>query len=123
MKSKKILIVDDDMTALDLIDIFFERHGFEVVRQTDGAWVVDNIEQIAPDVILIDVMMPKMSGDECIERIRGMGKTMPIVAFTAANDAEMHTELMSKGADLVLTKPCKPDVLINKVTRLLDRND
>ena len=120
---KKILIVDDDVTALDLVDILFERSGYEVVRHTDGGWVVENIEAIQPDVILIDMMMPKMSGQECIEVLRGMGIVIPIVAFTAMNDSDVHSKLMAGGADLVLTKPCRPETLVNEVNRVVKREE
>jgi DNA-binding response OmpR family regulator len=115
----KILIIDDDMTALDLMDIICERSGFTVIRQTDPEWVIDNIANIQPDIILIDIMMPKMTGDECIKRLRQNGVILPIVAFTAIADTLIHQDIMEKGASLVLAKPCKPDNLIAHLKRLL----
>jgi len=119
METKKILLVDDDMMALDLMDILLERAGFDAVRHTDARWVIENYSSIMPDIILIDIMMPKLSGDECIAELRKLGYTVPIVAFTSLSDTEAHNSIIAKGASLVLTKPCKPDILIGHLRRLL----
>jgi len=119
METKKILLVDDDMMALDIMDILMERAGFEAVRHTNAQWVIENYESIAPDIILIDIMMPKLRGDDCIAELRRLGHTVPIVAFTSLDDTETHNSVLLKGATLVLTKPCKPDILIGHLRRLL----
>ena len=59
MSSRKILIIDDDMTALDIVDFLFEDKGFEVIRRADGISALECVEEAAPDVILIDLMMPQ----------------------------------------------------------------
>jgi DNA-binding response OmpR family regulator len=119
MSTKKVLLVDDDMTALDLLDIMLERSGFEVVRHTDARWIVEHFAEINPDIVLIDIMMPKMSGDACIEALRNDGWEVPIVAFTAIHESDVHTQIIEKGANLVLPKPCKQEVLVNHLNRLL----
>ena len=117
--NKKILIIDDDVTALDIVDFLFEDKGYEVVRRTDGISALDCLEQVAPDVILIDLMMPQMNGQECIRHIRTRGLKTPIVAFTALDDPEIHKEASDAGANLVLTKPCKPSTLVQHIESLL----
>lgn len=117
--NKKILIIDDDVTALDIVDFLFEDKGFDVVRRTDGISALDCLEQVAPDVILIDLMMPQMNGQECIRHIRSRGVKIPIVAFTALDDPEIHKEASDAGANLVLTKPCKPSILVQHIEGLL----
>jgi CheY-like chemotaxis protein len=112
---KKILIIDDDMTALDIVDFLFEDKGFEVVRRADGISALACIGDVKPDIILIDLMMPKMNGQECIRQIRGRGLELPIVAFTAVDDPEIHQEALSAGCNLVLTKPCKPATLVRHI--------
>lgn len=121
MTDKKILIIDDDMTALDLVDLLFQRSGFEVVRRTDGEAALECVSRECPEVILIDLMMPKMSGQECIKALRDRGVEVPIVAFTALNDTEVHTETIAIGATMVLSKPCKPDTLVRQIEELLAR--
>jgi len=118
---KKILIVDDDMIALDIVDFLFEDHGFEVIRSSDGPSALQSVDQMSPDVILIDLMMPAMSGQECIEAIRAKGITAPIVAFTAIDDPEVHAAVEAAGGNLVLTKPCKPSRLLEEIEALLER--
>jgi DNA-binding response OmpR family regulator len=122
MTARKILVIDDDMTALDIVDLLFEDKGFEVIRRADGISALGCVEEVAPDVILIDLMMPKMNGQSCIKEIRAKGITVPIVAFTALDDPEVHQEALDAGGDLVLTKPCKPAVLLKHVETLLATN-
>ena len=119
MAPRKILIIDDDVTALDIVDFLFEDKGFEVVRRADGISALDCVDEVSPDVILIDLMMPRMNGQECIKELRAKGISIPIIAFTALDDPEVHQEALDAGGDLVLTKPCKPAVLFNHVETLL----
>ncbi len=116
---KKILIIDDDMTALDIVDYLFEDKGYEVVRAADGQSAIDTVEQVKPNAILVDLMMPKMNGQETVRQIRKLGVDVPIVAFTALDDPEVHQEALDAGCNLVLTKPCKPNVLIKHIEELL----
>lgn len=116
---KKILIIDDDVTALDIVDFLFEDKGFEVVRRADGVSALECVETVTPDIILIDLMMPKMSGQDCVREIRKRGLTQPIVAFTAVDDPEIHQDAIDAGCNLVLTKPCKPQALVKHIEQLL----
>lgn len=117
---KKILIIDDDVTALDIVDFLFEDKGYEVVRRTDGISALECLDEVSPQIILIDLMMPKMSGQDCVREIRKQGLTLPIVAFTALDDPEVQQDALNAGCDLVLTKPCKPNTLVNHIEKLLN---
>lgn len=119
MDARKILIIDDDVTALDIVDFLFEDKGYEVVRRADGISALECVEDVQPHVILIDLMMPRMNGQECVRQIRGRGLTLPIVAFTALDDPEVHQEALNAGCNLVLTKPCKPNLLVRHIESLL----
>ena len=121
MAIPKILIIDDDMTALDIVDFLFEDKGFEVVRRADGQSAVECVEEVQPHIILVDLMMPKMSGQETVRLIRQKGIKMPIVAFTAIDDPEVHQEAMDAGCNLVLTKPCKPALLVQHIQKLMNK--
>lgn len=118
-KAIKILIIDDDITALDLVDLLFEERGFEVVRRPDGISALACVDDVNPEVILIDLMMPQMNGQECVRQIRAKGFSAPIVAFTALDDPEVHQEAMDAGCNMVLTKPCKPSNLVKHVEELV----
>lgn len=116
---RKILIIDDDVTALDIVDFLFEDKGYEVIRRADGLSALECVESVKPDIILIDLMMPKMNGQECIRQIRKKGLKQPIVAFTAVDDPDIHQEAIDAGCNLVLTKPCKPQALVKQIESLI----
>jgi CheY-like chemotaxis protein len=115
----KILVIDDDVTALDIVDLLFEEEGYEVTRRSSGELALEALETLAPDVIVIDLMMPHMNGQECVRQIRRRGLKMPILAFTALDDAEVHREACEAGCNSVLTKPCKSSVLLKKIEALV----
>lgn len=117
--NNKILVIDDDMTALDIVDLLFEDQGYEVIRRADGLSALECVSEANPDVILIDLMMPKMNGQECIKELRNRGIQVPIVAFTALDDPEVHQEARDAGCNLVLTKPCKSKELVRQIEDLL----
>ncbi|NDC37775.1 MAG: response regulator [Proteobacteria bacterium] len=116
---RKILIIDDDVTALDIVDFLFEEKGFEVIRRADGPSAISCVDEVLPDVVLVDLMMPKMNGQETVRQLRKKGLVVPIVAFTALDDPDVHQEALDAGCNLVLTKPCKPAVLVQHIQNLL----
>ncbi len=115
----KILLVDDDMTSLDLMDLLFEDKGFEVVRCSDGMQAVTAAKSDSPDIILVDLMMPGITGQEAVRKIRSQGIKIPIVAFTALDDEDTHQDARNAGCNLVLTKPCKPLELLKHINDLV----
>jgi len=120
--SNKILVVDDDVTSLDIVDLVLEGAGFNVVRATNGSSAVAGVTEANPDLILIDLMMPHMSGQEAVRQIRSKGIQVPIVAFTALDDPGVHREAREAGCDLVVTKPCKTKDLVRGVQELLENS-
>jgi CheY-like chemotaxis protein len=119
--TNRILVIDDDLTALDIVDLLFEDQGFDVVRRPDGITALESIVEAEPDIILIDLMMPQMSGQECVRQIRQKGIEVPIVAFTAIDDPFIHEEARSAGCNVVVTKPCKSRELVREIQTLLGR--
>jgi CheY-like chemotaxis protein len=117
--TNKILVIDDDVTALDIVDLLFEDQGFDVIRRADGISALACVEETKPDIILIDLMMPKMNGQACIRELRNRGIAVPIVAFTALDDPEVHQEARDAGCNVVLTKPCKSKDLVRQIESLL----
>ena len=115
----RILVIDDDITALDLVDILFEGQGFEVVRHSNGLAALDGLQSSKPDLILIDLMMPHLAGQECVRQMRSQGVSVPIVAFTALDDPSAHQEARQAGCDKVIVKPCKSKDLIKEIEKLL----
>jgi CheY-like chemotaxis protein len=120
MKDKNILVIDDDITALDLISYIFEDRGYTVHRATDGQSALDNVKRLAPKLIIVDLMMPGINGVETIRQIRQLGfGSEPIIAFTAVDDTSHHDEATAAGANIVVTKPCPTATLLKHVKSFL----
>lgn len=119
-KQKRILVIDDDITSLDIVSYLFEEKGFDVERCADGFSAIETVQNISPDVIVVDLMMPGINGVETVQEIRSLGfDTVPIIAFTAVDDPELHDEARKAGCDKVLTKPCRPEKLLQHIKEML----
>ena len=118
--SRHILLIDDDITSLDIVSFLFEEKGYVVDRCADGASAIEYVRHTLPNLVLVDLMMPGIDGKETIRQIRAMGhQALPIVAFTAVDDPEIHAETLKLGCNEVLTKPLRPDKLLQKVEKFL----
>ena len=113
---KHILIIDDDITALDIVSFLFEERGYEVERCADGFSAIDYCKQITPDLIIVDLMMPQINGVATVKEIRDLGLTeVPIIAFTAIDDPAVHEEARQAGCNEVLTKPLSAEKLVGRI--------
>lgn len=120
---QKILIIDDDITSLDIISFLFEEKGYRVERCIDGFAAIEHAERMEPDLIIVDLMMPKINGADTVRALREKGiGAVPIIAFTAVDEAELHQEARDAGCNEVLTKPCRPEKLVGHVVRHLQRS-
>ena len=118
--AKQVLIIDDDITALDITAFLFEERGYLVERCTNGLRAIEYVERVKPDAILIDLLMPEINGVDTVRRIREMNLgPIPIVAFTAVDDLELHAQARQAGCDDVLTKPVRPEKLLKRIEELL----
>lgn len=119
-EAKHILVIDDDITSLDIVSFLFEEKGFEVERCTDGHAAIDYVKRIKPDILLVDLMMPEINGSDTVKEIRSLGLSdIPIIAFTAVDDPSVHQEALDAGCNEVLTKPLHPKKLLAKIERYL----
>jgi DNA-binding response OmpR family regulator len=119
--SATILVVDDDPVILQLLQVNFEMEGFTVITAADGRQGVDRTRAERPDIVVSDVMMPKMSGIELVAELKGDPDTqaIPILLLTAkAQQADIGAG-MDAGADDYVTKPFEPLDLVDRVNRLL----
>jgi len=103
----KILVVDDVAANVDLLKSMLVREGYQVVTAADGEQALQMLEETSPDLILMDVLMPKLSGYEVCERIKRNPATRltPVVLITALNERVDRIEGINAGADDFLTKP------------------
>jgi DNA-binding response OmpR family regulator len=123
MAPATVLVVDDDPVILKLLEVNFEMEGFEVVRAADGFEGLERARSVLPDIVVLDVMMPRMTGYEVAKALREDDDTahIPIIFVTAraqSSDVERGLEL---GVDDYVTKPFDPLDLIARVNTLLAR--
>lgn len=121
MPSPRVLVVDDDDVIRQLITVNLELEGFEVFTAVDGQDALDQVPAVRPDVITLDVMMPRMDGWQAAERLRSNPETAAIrlvllSARAQENDLRRGEDI---GVDAYLTKPFDPDELIDTINHLL----
>ena len=85
MANEKILVVDDDTNICELLRLYLTKEGYQVTTANDGEEGLDKFNQVKPDMVLLDVMMPKMDGLEVCRRIRKLGNT-PVMMLTAKGE-------------------------------------
>ena len=125
MPGKKIMAVDDERHIVRLIQVNLERSGFQVITAFDGPDALKKVETDRPEVIVLDVMMPKMDGFEVLKRLQANPETrnIPVIMLTAkAQDADVFRG-WSSGVSAYLTKPFNPLELITFVKRILSGRD
>ncbi len=116
-----ILVVDDDTVTTDLAKMFLERHGFTVVVANDGEAALEALDEVHPDLVLLDVIIPKLDGFEVCRRIRARDdlRNVPVLMFTArglTRDIEAGREA---GADEYIVKPFSGRALVATIRRHL----
>jgi DNA-binding response OmpR family regulator len=117
---KRILLVDDDPDVLACIELALKNRGYEVLLAHDGAEGLARAERDAPDLIILDVVMPRRSGFAVLDRLRGNTERNPRIILLTANTEQRHREFAkSHGADAFLNKPLEVTELLDEVEALL----
>ncbi|MGD9397503.1 MAG: response regulator [Candidatus Thorarchaeota archaeon] len=118
---KKILVVDDEQMTTDLAKTFLEKHGFEVVIASDGEQALELAEEQAPDLILLDVMLPTIDGFEVCKKLKDntMFKNTPILMFTAKGLSSDVERGEAAGADEYIIKPFSGKALVATIRKHL----
>lgn len=117
---QKILIVDDEKEIRDLIEIYLKSEGYETLKAADGEEALRILSMEEPDLIILDVMMPKMNGIDACLKIREE-RQMPIIMLSAKSEDVDKILGLNMGADDYLTKPFNPLELIARVKSQLRR--
>jgi len=117
----RVLIVDDDKVIQQLIEVNLELEGYETARASDGEEALDQVRVFKPEVIILDVMMPKMDGREVCKRIKADPTTRAIpIVFLSARAQEMDVQSgLELGASAYMTKPFDPVDLLDVIERVL----
>jgi DNA-binding response OmpR family regulator len=123
MAAPTVLVVEDDPVILRLLEVNFELEGFGVVLAHDGAEGLEAARTQRPDIVISDIMMPKMSGIELVEALKADDATasIPIILLSAKAQTGDLKSGMDAGADDYITKPFEPLDLIDRVNALLSR--
>jgi len=119
--AKKILVVDDEQDLVEMVTARLEANGYEVISAYDGQEGLRKAQQEKPDLIILDVMMPKADGYKVSRMLKFdvKFKDIPIIMFTArAQEVDRQTS-KEVGADAYITKPFEPEVLLAKIKELL----
>jgi two-component system alkaline phosphatase synthesis response regulator PhoP len=121
MMNKKILVVDDEPSISTLLEFNLKLVGFDVQCVYDGEAVFESIQSFRPDLIVLDLMLPKMDGIQVCRKLRENHNFVPIVMLTAMQDLTDKIAGLDNGADDYMTKPFSPQELISRIQAILRR--
>jgi two-component system, OmpR family, alkaline phosphatase synthesis response regulator PhoP len=122
--TQKVLVVDDEEPILELLKYNLEKQGYDVRTAIDGQVAVDIARKFHPDLVLLDIMMPKMDGVEACRQIRAMPELVNtfIVFLTARAEEYSEVAAFDVGADDYILKPIKPRALMSRISALFRRD-
>ena len=125
VSKQTILVVDDERDLLDLIEYNLKKEGFKVLKAENGEEGISKAKEHKPDLILLDIMMPKMDGLEAVEIMRKDDdlKKTPIIFLTARSDEKTEIDGLNKGGDDYITKPISTTKLVSRIKAVLRRFD
>jgi len=116
------LVVDDDVTVRDVVQRYLDRAGYRVQVAGDGEQALRRVAEKAPDVVVLDLMLPRLGGLEVCRRLRRDAQRVPIVVLTALGEEEDRVLGLELGADDYVTKPFSPRELVLRVASVLRRS-
>lgn len=119
---KRILVVDDEMKIVDVVKSYLENSGYSVVVAYNGRDALDKIDKFNPSLVVLDLMLPDISGEEICNIIRKKSR-VPIIMLTAKIEEEDVLKGLNLGADDYVTKPFSPKQLVARVAAVLRRVD
>jgi two-component system response regulator MprA len=120
-RSPRILLVDDEQPIQTLLSFPLQRDGYEVVAVADGREALARYSEQVFDLVVLDLMLPRMDGLEVCRRLRDSGSKLPVLMLTARAEVESRVEGLDAGADDYVTKPFALDELLARVRALLRR--
>ena len=121
---QKVLVVDDEEPILELLKYNLEKGGYDVKTASDGSKAVEIARKFIPDLVLLDIMMPKMDGVETCRQIREIPEMQKafVVFLTARSEEYSEVAAFDVGADDYITKPIKPRALMSRISALFRRD-
>lgn len=118
-----VLVVEDDLTQQHMLSMLLKRIGLTVILAKDGVEAFEKLETCSPELVILDIIMPRMNGYEVCRRLKADAKTqtLPVVMCSAKKEEFDRYWGIKQGADAYLTKPCRPQELIETVQMLLNK--
>jgi DNA-binding response OmpR family regulator len=120
-EKKKIMVTDDDPGIRDSLFAFLSRSGFEVSLAQDGQHALDMLPKTRPDLIILDVLMPRLDGRDTLRRLRRDGSWLPVILLTQVGEATERAMALEEGADDYINKPFEPHELVARIRAVLRR--
>jgi DNA-binding response OmpR family regulator len=120
LRASRILVVDDDPTVREVVRRYLTREGHEVIEATDGPSALSAIREAAPDLVVLDLMLPGIDGLQVCREIR-RSSTVPVIMLTALGEESDRVVGLEYGADDYLVKPFSPRELTLRVARVIER--
>ncbi len=123
MTIPKILVVDDEKNITEILRSYLERENYMVITAHDGPEALNLAGSEKPDLIILDLMLPGLSGEEVSKKLRGDGSRVPILMLTAKTALEDKVYGLAVGADDYVVKPFSPQEVVARVKSMLRRSD
>ena len=125
MESTKILLIDDEPDILEFLEYNLLQHNFVVEKAKDGLKGIEKFKSFQPDIILIDVMMPKLNGVETCEKIKSLDNSDNCIIIFLSARSEEFTQIAAydAGAHDFINKPVKPKILIKKIQAIIKQKN
>ena len=121
---KRVLVADDASFMRQMIRDIIEPEGYEVVGEaSDGVEVVDRFHELQPDVIMMDIVMPKRSGIDAVKAIVEKAPNAKVVMCSALGQEALVMEAIQAGAKDFIVKPFKPESVVSTLSKVLEKND
>lgn len=118
---KKILVVDDDPGVRNSLSAFLSRSGFEVITADDGEQGLERLQYFNPDLLVLDVLMPRLDGRETLRTIRRAGNWIPVILLTQVGEAAERAMALEEGADDYINKPFEAQELVARIRAVFRR--
>jgi DNA-binding response OmpR family regulator len=118
---KKVMVVEDDPDVSSILGELLNVHGYEAILFSSGAKALAVIEELLPDILIMDLMMPEMNGFEICKAVRAMStmRNLPMIAITGYDSVENRRKIFEAGIDDYLPKPFDVKALLQKISALI----
>ena len=121
---KRVLIADDASFMRQMIRDIIEPEGYEIVGEaSDGVEVVEKFRKLRPDLVMMDIVMPKRSGIDAVRTIRSEDATATIVMCSALGQETLVMEAIQAGAKDFIVKPFKPDAVLQTLAKVIEKSE